>query len=69
MVTPVKLNLVVESITGGKPAQQKRNCFHPGASSLSRDGLEFGSGPQVTGQDMMQAMFKFIWPKVISKHV
>ncbi|XP_058809275.1 iron-sulfur clusters transporter ABCB7, mitochondrial [Phymastichus coffea] len=63
VVTPVKQNLVVASITGAKPAQQKRNCFHPGASSLSRDGLDFVSGPQVTGQDMIRAMFNFIWPK------
>lgn len=68
MVTPVNktsLKSVVESITGAKPAQQKRNCFHPGASSLGRDGLNLGNAPQVSGNDMLKAMFNFVWPKVI----
>ncbi|KAJ8680880.1 hypothetical protein QAD02_016667 [Eretmocerus hayati] len=63
IVTPVKNSLVVESITGAKPAQQKRNCFHPGASSLNRDALNIDNGPKVTGNEMLKAMFEFIWPK------
>uniref|UniRef100_A0ABD2VYU5 Iron-sulfur clusters transporter ABCB7, mitochondrial n=1 Tax=Trichogramma kaykai TaxID=54128 RepID=A0ABD2VYU5_9HYME len=62
IVTPVKQASVVASITGGKPAQQKRNCFHPGASSLSRDTFKIDA-PKVAPKDMLGAMFNFIWPK------
>lgn len=63
-VTQVANNLAVASITGAKPGQQKRNCFHPGVSSLSRESLNFGDGRKVTGTDMLKAMVHFIWPKV-----
>ncbi|XP_001605664.2 ATP-binding cassette sub-family B member 7, mitochondrial isoform X1 [Nasonia vitripennis] len=63
IVTPVKQNSVVASITGAKPAQQKRNCFHPGASSLGRDALDLGQDKKVTSKDMIKTMFNFIWPK------
>ncbi|XP_046745534.1 iron-sulfur clusters transporter ABCB7, mitochondrial [Diprion similis] len=63
VVTPVKILSVVTGVTGGKPGQQKRNCFHPGASSMSRDAISFGDRPPVTSKDMIKGMLSYIWPK------
>ncbi|XP_012278205.1 ATP-binding cassette sub-family B member 7, mitochondrial [Orussus abietinus] len=63
VVTPVKFALVVAGITGAKPGQQKRNCFHPGVSNLSREGVNFQDSPPVTSTDMIKAMLAYIWPK------
>ncbi|KAL2721721.1 hypothetical protein V1477_020541 [Vespula maculifrons] len=63
IVSPVKYILAVTGITGGKPGQQKRNCFHPGASGLSRDAIGFKEQSSVTSTDMLKAMLKHIWPE------
>ncbi|XP_011299371.1 ATP-binding cassette sub-family B member 7, mitochondrial [Fopius arisanus] len=63
VITPVKNPLIVDGVTGGKPGQQKRNCFHPGASALSRDDLQLKDYPPVTSADMIKAMGSYIWPK------
>lgn len=64
VVPPVKFTSVVASLTGAKPGQQKRNCFHPGVSSLSRDATDLQDKPPVTSTDMLKAMLKYIWPEV-----
>lgn len=63
VVTPVKIPSVVAGVTGGKPGQQKRNCFHPGASDMSRESIGFENRPPVTSQEMMKGMLSYIWPK------
>ncbi|XP_063983405.1 iron-sulfur clusters transporter ABCB7, mitochondrial-like [Diachasmimorpha longicaudata] len=63
VITPVKNPLIVDGVTGSKPGQQKRNCFHPGASTLSRDDLHLKDNPPVTSADMIKAMGSYIWPK------
>ena len=43
---------------------QVRQCFHPGATSLARDGLKFQrEAKKVTGKDMIKALADYIWPK------
>lgn len=64
VVPPVKFTSVVASLTGAKPGQQKRNCFHPGISSLNRDALNLEDKPSVTSVDMLRAMLRYIWPEV-----
>ncbi|XP_034950819.1 ATP-binding cassette sub-family B member 7, mitochondrial [Chelonus insularis] len=63
VITPVKNPLIVDGVTGGKPGQQKRNCFHPGASSLNREDLNFHDSSSVTNSEMIKAMLSYIWPK------
>lgn len=63
VVPPVKFTSVVASLTGAKPGQQKRNCFHPGISSLNRDALNLEDKPSVTSVDMLRAMLRYIWPE------
>ncbi|KAK2587478.1 hypothetical protein KPH14_003182 [Odynerus spinipes] len=63
IVSPVKYILAVTGITGGKPGQQKRNCFHPGVSSLTRDASALKGQSSVTSSDMLKAMLKYIWPE------
>ncbi|XP_011140678.1 ATP-binding cassette sub-family B member 7, mitochondrial [Harpegnathos saltator] len=63
IVPPVKFTSVVASLTGSKPGQQKRNCFHPGVSSLSRDAIDLQDKPEITSTDMLKAMLKYIWPE------
>ncbi|KAK6641928.1 ATP-binding cassette sub- B member 7, mitochondrial [Polyplax serrata] len=41
----------------------KRDCFHPGVSSLARDPVTFSRATKVTGVDMIRAMMAYIWPK------
>lgn len=43
--------------------QPKRDCFHPGTSSLSRDQIALSVPGKVTGTDMIKAMMAYIWPK------
>lgn len=64
VVPPVQFTSVVASLTGAKPGQQKRNCFHPGVSSLNRDATDLQDKSQVTSTDMLKAMLKYIWPEV-----
>lgn len=64
MITPVKNPLIVDGVTGSKPGQQKRNCFHPGVSSISRETLNLQDSPTVTSSEMVTAMLSYIWPKV-----
>jgi len=66
VVPPVKLISVVTGLTGAKPGQQKRNCFHPGVSSLNRDAIDLRDKPSVTSTDMLKAMLRYIWPEVRS---
>lgn len=39
-----------------------RSCFHPGASSLSREELK-GVRDEARTQDILKSMFSYIWPK------
>lgn len=43
-------------------SQPTRGCFHPGASVLSRESIPLGNAKAVTGQEMIKAMLKYIWP-------
>ncbi|KAK0096784.1 hypothetical protein PV326_004419 [Microctonus aethiopoides] len=63
VITPVKNPLIVDGVTGSKPGQQKRNCFHPGVSSLSRENFDIPDKPAVSNAEMMKAMLDYIWPK------
>ncbi|KYN12360.1 ATP-binding cassette sub-family B member 7, mitochondrial [Trachymyrmex cornetzi] len=63
VVPPIKLVSVVTGLTGAKPGQQKRNCFHPGISSLSRDAIDLHDKSSVTSMDMLKAMLRYIWPE------
>lgn len=40
-----------------------RNCFHPGATALSRDYVGV-SAKDVTGREMLRALATYVWPKV-----
>ncbi|XP_018053279.1 PREDICTED: ATP-binding cassette sub-family B member 7, mitochondrial [Atta colombica] len=63
VVPPIKLVSVVTGLTGAKPGQQKRNCFHPGISSLSRDAIDLHDKSSLTSMDMLKAMLRYIWPE------
>ncbi|BET01383.1 ATP-Hypothetical protein cassette subfamily B, member 7 [Nesidiocoris tenuis] len=45
------------------PQQSKRSCFHPGATTLSRNGLNVQNSAPITSWDMVQLMFTYVWPK------
>ncbi|CAL7943275.1 unnamed protein product [Xylocopa violacea] len=62
IVPPVKFPLVISGLTGGKSGQQKRDCFHPGASTLSTEDIDL-QGSSVTSANMIKAMLRYIWPK------
>lgn len=57
--------------SGGKPVLTtfKRNCFHPGISSISTNNAPVNddSSKQITSKDMLKAMLSYIWPKVSLK--
>ncbi|XP_069953923.1 iron-sulfur clusters transporter ABCB7, mitochondrial [Cherax quadricarinatus] len=40
-----------------------RNCFHPGASAISRDYVGIVA-KEVTGREMLAALSAYVWPKV-----
>ncbi|KAL0891813.1 hypothetical protein ABMA27_015078 [Loxostege sticticalis] len=42
---------------------QKRDCFHPGASVLSREDINLADAKPVTGVDMVRGMMEYVWPK------
>ncbi|KAI5697831.1 hypothetical protein M8J76_000645 [Diaphorina citri] len=42
---------------------QKRNCFHPGASTLTTTNEIETAKEEVTSQEMIKAMLTHIWPK------
>ncbi|XP_047986017.1 iron-sulfur clusters transporter ABCB7, mitochondrial isoform X1 [Leguminivora glycinivorella] len=42
---------------------QKRDCFHPGASVLSREDINLGDAKPVSGADMIRGMLAYIWPQ------
>ncbi|XP_045764220.1 iron-sulfur clusters transporter ABCB7, mitochondrial isoform X4 [Maniola jurtina] len=42
---------------------QKRDCFHPGASVLSREDINLGDAKPVSGSDMVRGMLEYVWPK------
>ncbi|XP_066986058.1 iron-sulfur clusters transporter ABCB7, mitochondrial [Macrobrachium rosenbergii] len=39
-----------------------RNCFHPGASALSRDYMGV-TAKEVSGREMIRALASYVWPK------
>ncbi|CAG9115935.1 unnamed protein product [Plutella xylostella] len=41
----------------------KRDCFHPGASVLSREDINLGDAKPVSGTDMIRGMMEYVWPK------
>ncbi|CAK9832303.1 Iron-sulfur clusters transporter ABCB7, mitochondrial [Anthophora retusa] len=59
----VKFPWAIPGFTGGKASQQKRDCFHPGVSSMSREGIDLQEKQSVTSTDMIKAMLSYIWPK------
>ncbi|GBP80535.1 ATP-binding cassette sub-family B member 7, mitochondrial [Eumeta japonica] len=52
---------LAESLVG--LSVQKRDCFHPGASVLSREDINLGDAKPVTGTDMIKGMLAYVWPK------
>ncbi|XP_063379341.1 iron-sulfur clusters transporter ABCB7, mitochondrial-like isoform X1 [Cydia fagiglandana] len=42
---------------------QKRDCFHPGASVLSREDINLEDAKPVSGADMIRGMLAYIWPQ------
>ncbi|KPJ21290.1 ATP-binding cassette sub-family B member 7, mitochondrial [Papilio machaon] len=42
---------------------QKRDCFHPGASVLSREDINLGDAKPVSGMDMIRGMMEYVWPR------
>uniref|UniRef100_A0A2A4JPA4 Iron-sulfur clusters transporter ABCB7, mitochondrial n=2 Tax=Heliothis virescens TaxID=7102 RepID=A0A2A4JPA4_HELVI len=42
---------------------QKRDCFHPGASVLSREDINLGDAKPVSGVDMIRGMLEYVWPQ------
>ncbi|OAD61336.1 ATP-binding cassette sub-family B member 7, mitochondrial [Eufriesea mexicana] len=63
IVTSVKFPSIISGFIGGKSGQQKRDCFHPGVSSLSRESIDFQEGESVKATNMIKAMLRYIWPK------
>ncbi|KZC09560.1 ATP-binding cassette sub-family B member 7, mitochondrial [Dufourea novaeangliae] len=63
IVPRIKLPLIISGFTGGKSGQQKRDCFHPGVSSVSRETIDFKDKEPVTASNMIKAMLRYIWPK------
>ncbi|XP_076398264.1 ATP binding cassette subfamily B member 7 isoform X1 [Megachile rotundata] len=61
--TPIKFPLEIPWFTGGKSSQPKRDCFHPGVSSLSHESLDLQDKKPVTSSDMIKAMLTYIWPR------
>ncbi|XP_060517444.1 iron-sulfur clusters transporter ABCB7, mitochondrial isoform X1 [Cylas formicarius] len=55
-------NVLNKAPTSLPKSQPARGCFHPGASTLSRESLPLGSKP-VSGTQMVGAMLQYIWPK------
>lgn len=64
IVTSVKIPLIISGFTGGKSGQQKRDCFHPGVSSLSRECIHFQEKEPIKSKNMIRAMLRYIWPEV-----
>ncbi|XP_043255577.1 iron-sulfur clusters transporter ABCB7, mitochondrial isoform X2 [Colletes gigas] len=63
IIPPLKFPLTLSGLIGGKSSQQKRDCFHPGASNLSQEGIDFQGKEPVTSRSMITAMLRYIWPK------
>ncbi|EFA04501.1 iron-sulfur clusters transporter ABCB7, mitochondrial [Tribolium castaneum] len=53
----------LQRFTALPKGQTVRECFHPGASALSRDALPINTRQVVTGTQMVTAMLQYIWPK------
>lgn len=56
--------MVIPGFTGGKSGQQKRDCFHPGVSSLSHECIDVQEREAIKSANMIRAMLRYIWPKV-----
>lgn len=52
-----------ETLSAGLLKTQKRNCFHPGTSSLNVNNDIEHAKEEVTSQEMIKAMLTHIWPK------
>ncbi|XP_008553542.1 iron-sulfur clusters transporter ABCB7, mitochondrial [Microplitis demolitor] len=63
VITPVKNSLIVDGVTGNRPGQQKRNCFHPGVSNLGDQTFNLKDSPPITSSEMIKAMLSYIWPE------
>ncbi|XP_050600765.1 iron-sulfur clusters transporter ABCB7, mitochondrial isoform X6 [Bombus affinis] len=63
IISSVKFPLVIPGFTGGKSGQQKRDCFHPGVSSLSHESINIQERETVKSANMIRAMLRYIWPK------
>ncbi|XP_043591232.1 iron-sulfur clusters transporter ABCB7, mitochondrial-like isoform X5 [Bombus pyrosoma] len=63
IISSVKFPLVIPGFTGGKSGQQKRDCFHPGVSSLSHESIDIQEREAVKSANMIRAMLRYIWPK------
>jgi hypothetical protein len=43
----------------------QRTCFHPGHSSLAREGVKLPKGAKdISASQMIKALFTYLWPKV-----
>nr|XP_034190017.1 ATP-binding cassette sub-family B member 7, mitochondrial isoform X5 [Osmia lignaria] len=62
-ITPIKFPLPIPGFREGKSGQQKRDCFHPGVSSLSQESIDLQEKEPVTSSDMIKAMLQYIWPR------
>ncbi|XP_060819825.1 iron-sulfur clusters transporter ABCB7, mitochondrial isoform X3 [Bombus pascuorum] len=63
VISSVKFPLVIPGFTGGKSGQQKRDCFHPGVSSLSHECIDIQEREAAKSANMIRAMLRYIWPK------
>ncbi|XP_017876686.1 ATP-binding cassette sub-family B member 7, mitochondrial isoform X1 [Ceratina calcarata] len=63
LLPSLKFPWVFPEFIGGKSVQQKRDCFHPGVTTLSREGIEFQEKESVTSSNMIKAMLRYIWPR------
>ncbi|XP_076247107.1 iron-sulfur clusters transporter ABCB7, mitochondrial-like [Calliopsis andreniformis] len=63
IVPPIKIPSILSGFIGGKWGQPKRDCFHPGVTSLSRESIDIKDREPVNSSDMIKAMLRYIWPK------
>ncbi|KAK9305427.1 hypothetical protein QLX08_003553 [Tetragonisca angustula] len=63
IISSVKFPLIIPGFIGGKSGQPKRDCFHPGVSSLSRESIDIQEKEAVKSANMIKAMLRYIWPE------
>ncbi|KAI2474287.1 ATP binding cassette (ABC) transporter subfamily B member [Diabrotica virgifera virgifera] len=55
---------ILSKIPSSAPkAQPIRGCFHPGASTLTRETISLQKQTPITGRQMVGAMLQYIWPE------